>query len=167
MKIVPNDFQFSGNEKIEIAKVASDFIFHYKHIFMSSKVNYSDKEDFGIAFLADGQVFGFAGFKKFMSSMNHVFVTSDFVVKTGEKRISKLLIMLLLSKEVKNFVLSQYIFAYKGVKTSVYTPHPVSMKYRGVYELAERKKGKLVYQQYFKNASLSEIFKKWLQTKKK
>ncbi|WP_004472151.1 hypothetical protein [Leptospira santarosai] len=167
LKIVPDDFQFSEKSKIEFAKVTSDLIFHYKHIFMSSRVNYSDKEDFGIAFLADGHVFGFAGFKKFMSSMDNVFVSSDFVVKSGEKRISKLLIMLLLSKEVKKFLTNQYIHAYRGVKTSVYTPHPVSMKYRGVYELAEHKKGKLVYQQDFKNATLSENFKEWFQTKRK
>ncbi|MDO6395558.1 hypothetical protein Q4554_15880 [Leptospira santarosai] len=167
LKIVPDDFQFSEKSKIEFAKVTSDLIFHYKHIFMSSRVNYSDKEDFGIAFLADGHVFGFAGFKKFMSSMNHIFVSSDFVVKSGEKRISKLLIMLLLSTEIKKFLTRQYLHAYRGVRTSVYTPHPVSMKYRGVYELVERKKGKLVYQQDFKNVSLSEIFKEWFQTKRK
>lgn len=167
LNIVSNDFQFSENAKIEIAKVPSDQIFHYKHIFMSSRVNYSDKEDFGIALLADGQVFGFAGFKKFMSSMDHVFVSSDFVVKSREKRLSKLLIMLLLSKEVKALLTRQYLHSYRGVKTSVYTPHPVSMKYRGIYELVERKKGKLVYRQEFTNAPMSEIFKTWFKTKRK
>ncbi|MDV6237534.1 hypothetical protein CH379_018025 [Leptospira ellisii] len=167
LQIVRNDFQFFENAKIEIAKVPSDLIFHYKHIFMSSRVNYSDQEDFGIAFLVDGHVFGFAGFKKFMSSMKHVFVSSDFVVKSGEKRLSKLLIMLLLSKEVKKFLIREYLHSYKGVQTSVYTPHPVSMKYRGVFELAERKKGKLVYRQEFTNASMDEIFKTWFKTKRK
>ncbi|MDV6237617.1 hypothetical protein CH379_018445 [Leptospira ellisii] len=167
LSIVPSDFQFSENIKIGISKVPSDQIFHYKHIFMSSRVNYSDKEDFGIAFLADGKVFGFAGFKKFMSSMDHVFVSSDFVVKSGEKRLSKLLIMLLLSKEVRRYLTRQYLHSYRGVKTSVYTPHPVSMKYRGIYELVERKKGKLVYRQEFTNASMEEIFKTWFKTKRK
>nr|WP_232371795.1 hypothetical protein [Leptospira ainazelensis] len=167
LKIIPSDFQFTENSKIEIAKVTSDLIFHYKHIFMSSRVNYSDKEDFGIAFLVDGKVFGFAGFKKFMSNMDSMFVSSDFVVKSGERRLSKLLIMLLLSKEVKKLLRSHYLHAYRGVKTSVYTEHPVSMKYRGVYELTERKKGKLVYSQEFSNASMVEIFKTWFQTKRK
>ncbi|PJZ28738.1 hypothetical protein [Leptospira kmetyi] len=167
LNIISNNFQFSENAKIEIAKVPSDQIFHYKHIFMSARVNYSDKEDFGIALHVDGQVFGFAGFKKFMSSMDHVFVSSDFVVKSGEKRLSKLLIMLLLSKEVKALLTRQYLHSYRGVKTSVYTPHPVSMKYRGIYELVERKKGKLVYRQEFTNAPLSEIFKTWFKTKRK
>ncbi|XDD52513.1 hypothetical protein AB3N59_20405 (plasmid) [Leptospira sp. WS92.C1] len=167
LKIIPSDFQFSEDVKIEIAKVTSDLIFHYKHIFMSSKVNYSDKEDFGIAFLVDGKVFGFAGFKKFMSNMDSMFVSSDFVVKSGERRLSKLLIMLLLSKEVKHLLRSHYLHAYRGVKTSVYTEHPVSMKYRGVYELTERKKGKLVYSQEFTNAFIGEIFKTWFKTKRK
>lgn len=167
LKIIPSDFQFTERSKIEIAKVTSDLIFHYKHIFMSSKVNYSDKEDFGIAFLVDGKVFGFAGFKKFMSNMDSMFVSSDFVIKSGEKRLSKLLIMLLLSKEVKKLLRGHYLHAYRGVKTSVYTEHPVSMKYRGVYELTERKKGKLVYSQEFSNAPIEEIFKTWFQTKRK
>jgi len=166
-KIIPSDFSFSNSTKISIAKVQSELIFHYKHLFMSSRVNYSENEDFGIAFLADGMIFGFAGFNKFMSSEENLFLSSDFVFPSGEKRLSKLLIMLLLSKEIRKLLIRHYIHAYQGLKTSVYTEHPISMKYRGIFELLDRKKGKLVYQQEFKNEYINEVFIRWFKTKRK
>lgn len=170
-KVTYNLFQgriITGNEKVQVAMVDTGTINWYKHLYMSARVDYSEGGDFGLLFALDGKVFGFASFSKLLGTVDkeHLFLQSDFVVDSKIPRLSKLVLELLLSKEVKQMISGKYLFEYTGVQTSVYTEKPVSSKYRGVFELLKRDKNKLVYIGRFNVLSLQENFKEWLRKQK-
>ena len=59
---------------------------------------------------------------------------SDFVVDSNVYRLSKLLIMGILSNEFSREINIRYKDSIKLLVTNVFTEKPVSMKYRGVFE---------------------------------
>ena len=54
------------------------------------------------------------------------------------------------------------LMAYDGIITTAFTKSPVSMKYRGVYELHKRGKDFLNYRTDFKDVTLKEVISKWM-----
>jgi hypothetical protein len=164
--MMPYDFKFTPDTKLSVRFGKADEVNYYKGFFMAAKVDYSLGGDLGLLFFADDKLFGFACFSKFLSTQQSAFIHSDFVVSASEKQLSKLVIMLLLSKEVREELVDGYKNYFDKVKTTVYTDKPVSMKYRGVLKLERRDKGKLIYEGEFKNATIKDIFIAWMKRKK-
>lgn len=155
------------NPDIRVVPCKVALVNHYKHLFMSARVDYSTGGDFALAFLLNGQVFGFASFSIGLGTIKdgeYLFLHSDFVVPSAIERLSKLLLYILRSNEVYKYILRYYIHAYTGLQTSVYTKRPASMKYRGPFKKLERKDdkpGKLTYVAEFTKFSIMECFEKW------
>lgn len=92
--------------------------------------------------------------------MDAIYLLSDFSL-SRERRLSKLIAMLAASEvPVRAFdrVLAQ---RSKLVKTTAFTTKPVSMKYRGIYELHARKPGFLQYNAAVKPSSPDEVYREW------
>jgi hypothetical protein len=162
---IPSDYIVSNNASLSVIKCKPNLVFHYKHLFMSSQVDYSDAAELALAFLADGAVFGFATFSQWTHSLDgnrFIFMNSDFVLPSATTRLSKLLLYLLRSDEVRRFVARQYLFSYPSIQTTVFTDKPVSMKYRGVFQkIGENTSGKLTYTADFTTETLNERFELW------
>lgn len=77
--------------------------------------------------------------------MDAVWMKSDFVIDHPLPKLSRLLIMGVLSSEFKDELDIRYKHECGVIATSVFTDKPVSMKYRGVFKLHERCVGKLHY----------------------
>lgn len=119
-------------------------------------------------FFADGLAFGFAVFSKYSSRrMGELMGLSDFVVNSKTKRLSKLLIMLELTHDVRMVIARSVQEYFDIIYTPVYTQKPVSMKYRGVFKLEKREPGKLTYFGTFNESTIKETYKKWLKNNKK
>ena len=129
--ILPVDYQFTTDTVITVRQCAVNDVNYYKAFYMANKVNYTTGGDFGLVFMADGMVFGFTSFSKQLSTLSQIFMQSDFVVNSETQRLSKLLIMLVKSHDVRRLIARKMYNYYDGVKTTVYTTSPVSMKYRG------------------------------------
>lgn len=154
--------------QLGIAPCQVGLVNHYKHLYMSSRVDYSMGGDFALAFLMGDRVFGFASFASGLGTMKageYLFLHSDFTLPSKIDRLSKLLLYLLRSKEAYTYIMRFYVHAYKGLQTSVYTPRPVSMKYRGPFKKVDRggdgQKNKLTYVAEFTSLSLMECFERW------
>jgi len=76
---------------------------------------------------------------------NTAWLKSDFVVDSNVWRLSKLLLMSLLSKEYHDEVNIRFKEKIELFVTNVFTDKPVSMKYRGAFKMLERTDGKLTY----------------------
>lgn len=152
-----------GHPSIRI--VPSNDVLHYKRLFMSARVDYSKGEDLCLEFGLDGKAFGWASFSTMLGTRQPgtIFEVSDFVMNSGVRHLSKLLVKLLLSREARTAITRRFFTAYAGIQTSVYTPKPVSMKYRGVFQLLERneKAQKLTYVGYFGDRGIEEIYREW------
>lgn len=166
-KTAPIDYVFDENTKISVKVVPKEDVNYFKGFYMSNKVDYTDGGDLALMFFADGLAFGFSSFSKYTSrKMGELLGLSDFVVNSHTKRLSKLLIMLELSHDVRMMIARATLEYYDCIKTPVYTQKPVSMKYRGVFKLKEREAGKLTYVGYFNDLSINETYKKWLKNNK-
>ena len=165
--ILPVDYQFTTDTVITVRQCAVNDVNYYKAFYMANKVNYTTGGDFGLVFMADGMAFGFTSFSKQLSTLSKIFMQSDFVVNSETQRLSKLLIMLVKSHDVRRLIARKMYNYYDGVKTTVYTTSPVSMKYRGVFNLERRDEGKLIYSSIFTEKSLNELYALWIRKYKK
>ena len=159
--LIDVDYSFSDRTEISVVPATPDEVNYYKAFFMSLKVDYSTGGDQGVLFLADGKVFGFAVFSKTLSDEENCFLHSDFVVNSHQKKLSKLVLYLLKSEEIRDLLIDKFKYYYEGLKTTVYTEKPVSMKYRGVFKLDRRDKGKLMYKTVFSGKTLNENYRAW------
>ncbi len=159
--IMPVDYQFTPESKISVQVCAVSDVNYYKAFYMANKVNYSTGGDLGLAFLVDGKAFGFASFSKQLSTLSQIFEQSDFVVNADTKRLSKLLLMLIKSRDVRRLIAKAMMNYYDSLKTTVYTKAPVSMKYRGVWKLDRRDDGKLMYVADFTEQTIGEAYMEW------
>lgn len=167
IRILPVDYQFTKDTVITVSSCAVNDVNYYKAFYMANKVNYTTGGDLGLVFMADGMAFGFTSFSKQLSTLQQIFMQSDFVVNSETKRLSKLLIMLVKSHDVRKLIARKMYNYYNGVKTTVYTVSPISMKYRGVFNLERRDEGKLIYSSDFTEESLNELYALWIKKYKK
>lgn len=167
IRILPVDYQFTTDTVITVRPCAVNDVNYYKAFYMANKVNYTTGGDFGLVFMADGMAFGFTSFSKQLSTLSQIFMQSDFVVNSETQRLSKLLIMLVKSHDVRRLIARKMYNYYDGVKTTVYTTSPISMKYRGVFNLERRDEGKLIYSSIFTEKSLNELYALWIRKYKK
>lgn len=166
--VIPMDFEFTENTRIDVKVVPKDDVNYFKAFYMSSRVNYTDGGDLALMFFADGLAFGFASFSNYTSrKIGELLGLSDFVVNSDTKRLSKLLIMLELTHDVRMMNARSTQEYYDVIYTPVYTQKPVSMKYRGVFKLEKREPGKLLYLGTFNDSTIKETYKKWLKNNKK
>lgn len=161
-KVVETDYRFTADTKITVECCPVSDINYFKAFFMSNKVDYSTGGDLGFVFLADGRAFGFLVFSKQLSSITEIFMQADFVANSDMPKLSKLLIMLAKSAELRRLIARKWGNYFTRIKTTVYTDKPVSMKYRGVWSLIRRDKGKLMYGSEFEEQSFNNIYTQWL-----
>lgn len=135
--------------------------------------------DICIVLTLDGQVIGKADFMKTSHAQwklpednpggdESLYIMCDLAVASDvEKRLAKLVLLLLTSREVKEWVDAKLNKRIGWVITTAFTNGPVSMKYRGVFQLYSRKKDKktgqyaLNYFSMFGRRTLDESFALW------
>ena len=91
-----------------------------------------------------------------------LYLLSDFAVRpTPHRRLSKLILACLLSREVQADVEQWLCARIRTIGTTAFTDKPVSMKYRGLFKLHSRTEGKLNYLGQAGRWSLEEGFRWW------
>jgi hypothetical protein len=91
-----------------------------------------------------------------------LYLLSDFAVRpTPHKRLSKLILACVVSKEVQAD-LEQWLCArIRTLGTTAFTDKPVSMKYRGMFDVHSRTEGKVNYLGHAGRWNLQEGFQWW------
>jgi hypothetical protein len=119
--------------------------------------------DVNVAVLSSGRVIGAVGVSRSMYKVGDVYMMSDFpVLSERYKRMAKLILAVVLSKEFKTFLEGKFVRKIDTIATTAFTDNPVSMKYRGMFELASRNPGKLGYIGQMGRWTLKEGFELWL-----
>jgi hypothetical protein len=121
--------------------------------------------DFIVSALAlvnqDDRLIGFMGFS---SMADDVYMTLDASLQRKQsryKRLSKLVLLASLTKEVRARLRNITGSMVDRMRTTVYTNAPVSSKYRGVYDLERRDEGKLIYSAKAGELDLKEALDLW------
>ena len=114
------------------------------------------------AVLVDGMLAGAFSFalQKFHNRTSSIYLLTDFAT-SRERRLSKLIPMLAASREIIHQVDRKFVIRCKFVETTAFTDKPVSMKYRGVFDLHARKQGELQYRGQIREGSIEEVYREW------
>ncbi len=160
--------------EVTLKEVDQATIDHYRAMFLSKKIQPGSGGPCFLAF-AGGKLFGFIIFQGYskMGDRSSIYMLSDFVVpSTAHKRLAKLLVMTTLCSEMRRLLEEKSFNRLSSIYTTAFTDKPVSMKYRGLYELVKRGKGKngapfLNYQGKFNDMSLKEVIGLWLKKYRK
>jgi hypothetical protein len=100
--VTPPDFTITDDTAISVSCVELSDVNYFKCFYMSKRVDYSDGGDMGLAFFAGGKAFGFVSFSLYLKTVpEYLVMLSDFVANSDIERLSKLLIMLVRSSDVK------------------------------------------------------------------
>jgi hypothetical protein len=117
------------------------------------------------AVLADGKLIGAIGFSKsnYLGNWCDAYMMTDFCVRPNpHKRLSKLILAAVLSTEVRVALEQAFGMRVRSIGTTAFTDRPVSMKYRGMFDLAARKEGKLNYTAQAGKWTLQEGMEWWM-----
>ena len=157
----------SPSARIELLPIKCSDLADYKDQFLAKGIDHS-LGMWAFAVCVGDAVVGFLEFTRSKFGLNEVYVNSDFAVPgTQYARLSKLMVMLLVSKDVRAFLERRLLQRVHGVVTTAFTERPVSMKYRGVLELVKRGvkpdgKKYLNYAADFGDKSAEEVYTEWL-----
>lgn len=162
---------------LEVVQVSAEHLAFLKNQYYVAALRAFTDGEFNYLVLIDGCVVG--GFTYSQIRKNgmmatgedaaNLFLLADFVI-AHQGRLSKLIPMLALSKSALKAAERKFLMHYKRVSTMAFGDKPVSMKYRGIYELKKRldndtansdKKFKLLYQGDVTQETPQQIYVRW------
>jgi hypothetical protein len=130
--IPPDDLHINDPSLLEIRRCAIDFRILQEHFVY--KVNSFQSPRISFVVMYGEYLLGGFGFTKSPANEYDMEQLCDFATNNNVPRLARLVLMCLLSKEVKK-VLSRFNrMDTENVFTIAYTKKPVSMKYRGLYD---------------------------------
>ena len=148
--------------KLAIIPTTNAVVNYYRDVYLSKGVGIPADGEAPFAVAVDGKVFGFLIFAR-MQGRGDVYLLADFVVNSSRyKRLAKLLLLVIQTKEIRRMMEEKLLAELPFLTTMVFTDKPVSMKYRGLFKLARRDEGKLVYSTEMGIRNLKEVIPLWL-----
>jgi hypothetical protein len=165
--LLPDNHEITENSKISYLKATNDQLNYYKNLFLKKGIDYTTGMSPLMVFL-DGYLFGFLLFDVIRYGMNQdkatkgVYLLSDFVIASPIRKISKLLLLSTKTKELQQLLKEKFIQSVEFILSTAFTDKPVSMKYRGVYQLMKRGEGFLQYTTECGKITTAEAVKTWI-----
>ena len=154
--------EITPGSKLTIAPTTNAIVNYFRDVYLSKGVGIPADGEAPFAVAVDGKVFGFLIFAR-MQGRGDVYLLADFVVdSTRYSRLAKLLLLVIQSKEIRRMMEEHLLDELPTCRTMVFTDKPVSMKYRGLFKLARRDPGKLVYETDLGIRRLEEVIPLWL-----
>ncbi len=145
--IWPADRRVDGAEEVSLVRLNLPQSLRLNELFLSKRVDYFEGGvSLSLGFALDGLLVGKADFApsshqwKLPEASPMIYVMCDLAVPSLEKRLAKLVLLLLLSCEVADALAERFMERFGWAITTAFSPHPVSMKYRGIFKLHTRKK---------------------------
>lgn len=145
---LPPSFRPTGRERLGLARISTAQSLRMNELFLSSRVDsFAGGVNESLAFLLDGRIFGKADFARstFQWKLEGaaapppmIYLMSDLAVPSEAPRLSKLVLLCLLSSEVKQLLDRHFAEDFAYVGTTAFSAHPSSQKYRGVFKLHKR-----------------------------
>jgi Phage DNA Adenine Methylase-like domain 1/Phage GNAT-like domain len=163
--ILMPDEQVPAESQIRVKEVDISTINHYRNMYLSKKIQPGSGGPCFLVFAGD-KLFGFLIFQAYSKkggASNEIYLLSDFVVPSNRhRRLAKLLLLAATCPEMKQVLDEMHIRDYASILTTAFTDRPVSMKYRGVFDLAKRGEGFLNYRGTFGETTFKEVVLLWM-----
>jgi len=152
------------SEPVQIVPIDAKTMNAIRSLFLAKKITVCDAPR-NYAVLSDGKLIGCFSFALPRGPLPcDLYLLSDFAVRPSpHKRLSKLILACVVSLEVKADVEQWLCSRVKTIGTTAFTDKPVSMKYRGMFEVHSRSEGKVNYLGAAGQWSIKEGFQQWKQ----
>ena len=132
----PDDLQITDTANLHIEVISGDCLLQLQKMFVKRVTKF--KRSFcAFAVMYDKYCLGAFGFDFSKRLEFDIWLLSDFCTNNAIPRLSKLVLMCTLTEKVKVHLQRSIGRGLEVVFSYVYTSHPVSMKYRGVYKKEE------------------------------
>lgn len=150
-------------EKVEVLPIENKQFCKIRGKFISVRNFALGSVDYPFGVFFDGKIVGLIGICN--GYREGVFLLKTDMSLVNRNRISKLIVMLSCCDEVHDFINVRSVFKsrFHGLNTIVFTRNAVSMKYRGIAKIINRKEDRLVYFIPKIDGNAKEIFKLWLE----
>lgn len=133
INVPPDDLRIEDAKKLKIFRVPSGQFFQLQKHFIH-KVDKLSQGIFSFVFMYDDYCLGGVSFDFPRGAEFDLWQLSDFCTNNNVPRLSKLILLLILSKPLQRMLSRQIGRKILSVISYAYTDAPVSMKYRGVYK---------------------------------
>jgi len=154
--------EIKPDSNLTLTPTTNRVVNYYRDLYLSKGVGIPADGEVPLVAAVDGKVFGFLIYSR-MQGGGDVYLLADFVVNSCRyRRLAKLLLLATQTREVRRLLEEKFLLELPKCRTMVFTDKPVSMKYRGIYKLARRDPGKLVYETDMGILDLSEVIPLWL-----
>lgn len=148
LRLIGKDDVITPLSAVEVRRVSGQIANHYRLLWVKK----AEMTDGGIPFLVfvDGKVAGLMQLSSgLMFGIDLISIFSDPAAPTSRyKRLSKLILYLICTEEMLQMFNDMTMWEHTGFTTRVFTNEPVSMKYRGLFELSERTEDKDGFYKY-------------------
>ena len=157
MEYPPDDLVIDDPAKLNICKVTPTLFSSIQRVFVK-KVSKFTLPMLAYVIQYDKYCIGAFGFNWAKKEGFDLWLLSDFSTNNKIPRLAKLVLLCILSTEVKKSVSRWKSEMVKSLYTKVYTSHPVSMKYRGIFSKDKEncEPGRLFYTAEFGSAGNKE-----------
>jgi len=164
---LPADYQITKESRLTFARTSNHRLNYYKDLFLKKGIDHAT----GLSPLLvclDGHLFGFLLFDVIRYGMDQdqatrgIYMLSDFVIASPIRRLSKLLLLATKTKELQEILKEKFIQSVEFILTTAFTEKPVSMKYRGVFDLMKRGEGFLQYRAPAGAITAAEAIDTWI-----
>ncbi|MBF0293476.1 MAG: hypothetical protein HQK86_15115 [Nitrospinae bacterium] len=171
-KVLASDEAIRPSATLDIQPIRGEVFDYLRTLYLKPSILWS-KAQFTYAVTVDGKIVGLLGFnipsigfKKELGDF--IYMMADLAVPSVHKRLSKLILLVASSREMKDILEKKLVKRVDTVYTTAFSNNPVSMKYRGVFTLANRKEvnsseGRYALNYYAKlgEISLKDILLLW------
>lgn len=137
-----------------------------RSLYMNPKIAPARSPTVKLAVTVDGKLIGALAFSTFKYMAKSLYLMTDFAISAKKyPRLSKLILAVMLSKEVKDIAENRITECFDSVYTTAFTAKPCSMKYRGLFELYSRsvEPPMINYRSKMGRWTLKEAMKNWHQ----
>lgn len=167
MPLAGGNLELTTETAIRLVRIKTTDLARFKDAFLGKNIDFGQGM-WGMAVLADGQAIGFIELNPDKYTMDGLYMMADFAVPgTPYARLSKLIVMLVVSGETRRLMERVAMLRTRSIATTAFTDRPVSMKYRGVFDLTKR--GETVdgqkflnYEAKFNDLTWKETYLQWL-----
>ena len=162
LDLLDSDYKFNDTDEIKVKVIKADEFNFIRQKFISSKVRILGTPQICFGCFLNNKLFGCFGYKKGYNFGDYELL-SDFST-FNKNRISKLVVMLSVSKEVLKIIKYKTLsYSINNIYTKIFTDKMVSSKYRGIADLINRSDTGLLYALKMNNIlPIKEIYKLWL-----
>lgn len=117
------------------------------------------------AVVCGGELVGAVGFVPSKYTNDAAYMMTDFAISpTGYKRLSKLVLSAVISKEMRDVLEQRFNSRITKIQTTAFTKKAISMKYRGLFEIHSKKNDMINYESLSGRWTLEEGYRWWMET---